>query len=503
MPEDDSADPTTKPLNSKYLSGLLDNISATHEHLTGSDGTPLSPSFFPPNAVWSPREKDVFFHALSVHSRFRPDLISHEIKTKSVSDVCNYLSALQLAASQQETTVSYSQWRQNLPIAMEVSSEWVAMEEETAFEVITQEQDWQREFIAEQRRAELKSLKKASKIEPHNIGTSRRKAELKQEVANANLRNRRKDFCSSLGPSELTAFGTMLREAANSSGLNQIKQSPSTLHISAPQDFPEHAAGLEAPRTLPFSTTKGTPDISGADTAVCMTSNISTPFFTVSSVQGFQNHAQGRSESNEETPPGSPAEQFQSSSQKQDSTALLAGLSPTSRRRYKKRLYMRRKRASISGATAIDDSLERLKPGRKKAKRSPSPEDETPRDTELPTSGVRDLEDKGSGMSVSRADGSSVTQKRYPRAEQMAIDELRDLDLTVDELGRLGVDVVNPGGVAKMLKWVAYPLTSSTPFLTLVVYGTSYLEAPLVTVQESQLKPSNYSMPMWSGSSRV
>jgi hypothetical protein len=453
MPEDDSAEPATKPLDSKYLSGLLDNISATHEHLTGNDGTPLSPSFLPPNAVWSPREKDAFFHALSVHSRFRPDLISHEIKTKSVSDVCNYLSALQLAASQQETTVSYSQWRQNLPIAMEVSSEWVAMEEETAFEVITQELDWQREYIAEQRRAELKSLKKASRIEPHNIGPSRRKAELKQEVANANLRNRRKDFCSSLGPSELAAFGTMLREAANSSGLNQIKQSPSTLHTSAPQDFPEHAAGLEAPRTLPFSTTKGTPNIiSGADTAVCMTSNISTPFLTVASAQGLQNHAQRRSESKGDTPPGSVAGQFQPSSPKQDSAALLAGLSPTSRRRYKKRLYMRRKRASISGVTTIDESLERLKPGRKKPKRSPSPEDETPHDAELPTPGVGDLEDKGSGMSVSRADESSVTQKRYPRAEKMAIDELRDLDLTVDELGRLGVDVVNPGGVAKMLK---------------------------------------------------
>jgi len=97
---------------------------------------------------------------------------------------------------------------------------------------------------------------------------------------------------------------------------------------------------------------------------------------------------------------------------------------------------MRRKRASMSGVTATDDNLERLKPGRKTVKRTPSPESETP----------RDMEDKEG------ADGLSTTRKRYPRAKQIAIDELQDLGLTAGDLRKLGVDVLNPEGVAKMLK---------------------------------------------------
>jgi len=257
MPGDDSADSATKPLDPKYFNGLLDNINNTQDHLAGNDGTPLSPFFLPPNTIWTPKEKDALFHALSIYSRFRPDLISHEIKTKSVPDVCNYLSVLQLAASRQETAVPHSQRRQNLPIAMEVSPEWVAMEEEAACEVITREQDWQRELVAERRRAELKSLRKHYKTAPHDVGPSQRRVQLKQEIANANLRDKREDFCGSLGSLELAAIGATLREATGSPGSSQIKQ-PSALYTPVPQDSPEPASVPEAPQTLPLSTTKGT-----------------------------------------------------------------------------------------------------------------------------------------------------------------------------------------------------------------------------------------------------
>jgi len=256
MSEDNSTDLAAKPLNPKYLSGLLDNISATQDHLSGNDGTPLSPSFLPPNAVWTPQEKNTLFHALSVYSRFRPDLISHEIKTKSVLDVCNYLSVLQLAASRQESTVPYSQWRENLPIAIEVSPEWIAMEEESASSVVAREQDWHRELVAEQSRAELKLLKSASETGPHDTEPNRRKAKLKREIANADLRDRQKDFCGSLGSLELTAIGSILREAANSSGSSQIKQ-PLPPHNSSLQRSSGQEAGPEVTKIPPFSVTKG------------------------------------------------------------------------------------------------------------------------------------------------------------------------------------------------------------------------------------------------------
>jgi hypothetical protein len=113
---------------------------------------------------------------------------------------------------------------------------------------------------------------------------------------------------------------------------------------------------------------------------------------------------------------------------------------------------MRRKRASTSGVTDVDESIECLRPGRKRVKRSPSPEDKTGSDLELSISGDLDMDDDRDVVSAHRADGSRMALKRYPRGKQMAIDELRDLGLTAGELGKLGLDVLNPEGVAKMLK---------------------------------------------------
>ena len=469
MSVDEPAGSAANPLDWKYLSGLLDHISATQDHLDGNDGTPFSPSFLPPNALWTAQEKDSFFHALSAHSRLRPDLISHEIKTKSVQDVCNYLSVLHAAASQQETTIPYLQWRQDLPIAMEVSSEWVAMEEEKAVDLTAREQDWQHELTAEQRRVETKLLKKASRAGPHEMGPSQRKAALKQQIANADLRARREDFCGSLGSPELSAISIILREATDFSDLGQIKQ-PSVLHTPTPQCFTGHVEGLEATQILPFSATNGAGDISGVDITVRL-----TPFSTAADMQNPSNKGSDEGSSLKKArPPPTPPKQ-----------ASMADLSPASRRRYQKRLHMRRKRASTSGVTAIDDSLERLKPGRRKVKRSPSPEDEE------------------NNVSAGGADEPSVTQRRLPRAKKIALNELQGLGLTADDLGRSGVDVLNLEGVAKMLKYVAYRLTSPTPFLMQPVCGTNCLETPLAMVQGFLSRQSSYSTFMWAALSKM
>lgn len=274
MPLDEPADSATKPPDSEYLGCLLDHSNATQHYLNGSDGTPLFPSFLPPSAVWSAREKDAFFHALSIHSRLRPDLISREIKTKSVQDVCSYLSVLHTAASRQETTLPYLQRRQNLPIAIEASSEWIAMEEEKAADLIMREQDWQCELTAERRRAEIKLLKKASRAEPHDMGPSQRKAALKQQIADADLRARREDFCGSLGFPELAAIGTILCEATDLSGSSQIKP---VLRAPTLQHSTGHVARPEATQTLPFSATNGAHGTFHVGIIVQLTHGISTP----------------------------------------------------------------------------------------------------------------------------------------------------------------------------------------------------------------------------------
>jgi hypothetical protein len=179
-------------------------------------------------------------------------------------------------------------------------------------------------------------------------------------------------------------------------------------------------------------------------------------------------------------------------SPEQDAVTLLADLSPVSRRRHQKRLHMRRKRASMSGVTAIDDGLEYLKPGRKRAKRFPFPEDKT-------QGGLECIDEEGDTVSAHKSDGSGPTQKRYPRAKQMAIDELRDLGLAAEDLRRSGVDVLNPEGVAKMLKYVARYSTSPMSIITRSVYGINYPEPHPATVREFRLKPSGYLMLMWPG----
>lgn len=74
------------------------------------------------------------------------------------------------------------------------------------------------------------------------------------------------------------------------------------------------------------------------------------------------------------------------------------------------------------------------------------------RGLEHSTSGDVDTEDNGDVISTYETDGSTMTQRKYPRGKRMVIDELDDLGLTTDELRRLGLDVLNPEGVAKMLK---------------------------------------------------
>lgn len=110
---------------------------------------------------------------------------------------------------------------------------------------------------------------------------------------------------------------------------------------------------------------------------------------------------------------------------------------------------MRRKRASVAGVAAVDESLERLKPGRKKVKRSPPPEDET---RCVPDGGDHDKEDNEDAALGPEVNGCNAPQKRYSREKRMAIEELQNLGLVEDDFKSMGLDVLNPEGVAKMLK---------------------------------------------------
>lgn len=87
----------------EYVNDLREHVQHTRYHSLGLDSDLWGPSslpytVLPPATVWSPEEKHQFFHALSRHSRLRPDLIAQEIGgSKSVVEVCVYLDALDRA----------------------------------------------------------------------------------------------------------------------------------------------------------------------------------------------------------------------------------------------------------------------------------------------------------------------------------------------------------------------------------------------------------------------
>ncbi|KIO26774.1 hypothetical protein M407DRAFT_23969 [Tulasnella calospora MUT 4182] len=88
----------------EYVNDLREHVQHTRDHSLGLDCDLWGPSslphtVLPPATIWSPEEKHQFFRALSRHSRLRPDLIAQDIGgSKSVTEVCVYLDALERAA---------------------------------------------------------------------------------------------------------------------------------------------------------------------------------------------------------------------------------------------------------------------------------------------------------------------------------------------------------------------------------------------------------------------
>jgi hypothetical protein len=136
--------------NDVYLTEhLADHISSTRHHLTGKPEhpePPYAPSFHPPTGYWTPTEKALFFHALSVHSRLRPDLIAASIGTKSTVDVATYLSLLRQGATRINNNKSTSSHgatitigRDQHPAAHQVSAELVSLEDQQAAHICVAE----------------------------------------------------------------------------------------------------------------------------------------------------------------------------------------------------------------------------------------------------------------------------------------------------------------------------------------------------------------------------
>ncbi|TFK26459.1 hypothetical protein FA15DRAFT_667334 [Coprinopsis marcescibilis] len=97
------------PLNLAYCESLKRHSEQVLELLgpRGEDAKPdedseFLASFLYPNSYWTAREKEQFFRALTRYSRLRPDLIAASIRSKNTLDVVAYLDALDRAAELQQ-----------------------------------------------------------------------------------------------------------------------------------------------------------------------------------------------------------------------------------------------------------------------------------------------------------------------------------------------------------------------------------------------------------------
>ncbi|PCH40213.1 hypothetical protein WOLCODRAFT_150249 [Wolfiporia cocos MD-104 SS10] len=219
-----------------YLAHINDHIEHTRSVLAGNDGhRPLPPSYFAPYAYWTSVEKAAFFHALSIHSRLRPDLIAEEVKTKTVADVCIYLDMLEEGA---RTTAPMS--RRDFPAAIEVSDKWIEFEEQKALSIIEAEPQIDAMLLEHAHEEEVR-LKKASlraqpETSPHATGPRDWRARVeKRKKFRSWLRERKEEWEAEDGLRELDTRTLKL--------VAQVLK-----YHEEQEEHPENAGGMEAAR---------------------------------------------------------------------------------------------------------------------------------------------------------------------------------------------------------------------------------------------------------------
>ncbi|KAL5487761.1 hypothetical protein ACEPAI_5869 [Sanghuangporus weigelae] len=343
----------------RHVEEAVSHLNGTH-HLCGS----LHPSHFPPCGYWSEEDKTRFFHALSVHSRFRPDLIAEDIPGKTTADVCVYLDSLDDAAA--KTPKKFK--RAALPRALEVSDSWIAFEENRARGLADLESTWETHQRNSRRGAELRSEKRhllsegvelsgdvAGKDNAKHIDTifgelrARRETEWEKE-----------DYIADLGTAHLEAIDNILRKAEETC-------TDPTIEDDSRQDGEYNNAisaetrnnSADNPITAPL-TARATPLLALNSAGDDLNQPADANRNYISEVVILDPQLQtNNAEISFETDIHANTE---------GSLIGLVNLSPRSRRRHQKRLYMRRKRAAHSGKE-VCMAVTRLKPGRKTNKK--------------------------------------------------------------------------------------------------------------------------------------
>nr|VWP01067.1 G-patch domain-containing protein [Ganoderma boninense] len=406
MPASEDEEPPTE-VDPAYLAFFSESVDNFRAHLDGRDGIdPLPASYFAPRSHWSSAEKDAFFRGLAVHSRLRPDLIAEEVKTKTVPDVCVYLAILEEGERELLEGTTYidetnrtsgtKSLRRELPAAVEVSEEWVAFEDRMADTMIALQPAWDQQPVIQAREDEVQARRNALRATKGSANTTskvrdREKEKLRREELDNWLAEKTSDWegedlLSSLDRIKLTTLDRMLRDDEEGRGKADEAAGCDFEEGPAPVQETEGIQAVDEQSSVAHASRIDDQLIDPVLLAISQPSSFSSPTFG----EPGPSHTSGPSVPNSSSPfsqptvpstppavsrslPLSPQPPFHttpttttvpSAGSNEGSVGDLSQLSPGARRRYQKRLYMRKKRAQATGAVLIE-AVERLKPGRK------------------------------------------------------------------------------------------------------------------------------------------
>ncbi|KAI0917108.1 hypothetical protein AcW1_007610 [Taiwanofungus camphoratus] len=397
------ADEDNETLDPAYLAHFSEHLNHVRSHLSGNGGTGrLSPSFFAPTGYWTSAEKDAFFHALIVHSRLRPDLIAEEVKTKTVVDVCVYLDLLEEGCANTPSAVQ----RKDLPTALEVSDDWIALEEQKALALVRELPMLEEHALQQSREEEIRLHKNAlrarkgqariSSNERDREGEKRRHDEFKRWLEAREEEWKEKDMFRALDLASLKTMDSILREdderqwfEARQSQVHKqdgetslrVSQRPIDENMMNKGQLVLQAQQVSSPPAdeemidpLLQAQSTSSPGVSLApyEHSECTSAmpvivhapshTLAQPHFRPSTppFQTISLPAGDTSTSEPHTHTSYPVKGYV----EPDRTAEIS-LSPAARRRLYKRLHMRRKRAQAKGCV-VDETTHLLKPGRKR-----------------------------------------------------------------------------------------------------------------------------------------
>ncbi|KAG2130973.1 uncharacterized protein EDB93DRAFT_1255627 [Suillus bovinus] len=393
-----------------------DNVSTCPEPVADSENPELPPRKSNPTiwcsslASWSQLEVDAFFHALSIYSRWRPDLIAEAVKTKSEVDIVEFLITLDSCAH--SGTTETGDIVSTSPAAIEVSDKWVVAEEAMAAAL-----------IAEEDRGELQALE------------ALRRKRVRDAKADMIPRGKRRCITLKVGADEPIACEDSVRD--------DLEDEPMSVEVAKGKARFEK---WHARKVVDWERDDLFKELEDGHLQVLDTM-----------LREDEEAQKGKGLSH-----GGSADVI---SQDLDNGIDMNMLSPTSRRRQTKRLYMRRKRAQLRGEDVVPVTLARLKPGRKEKEKAVTVVEETEKGGVLLSE--KEIVDKVTTSPDltephSEADdddvgdaGKTITKKRVKVRGKTRYQKIRsdfeNAGINASYLGKHGMDLFHLGRFGKLI----------------------------------------------------